>query len=85
MFGSVAGVFPVQLNEIVTTSATSYDGLAEVCDLWLEKCRKENTSPTWHAVEDILTLIGYRKMADDLLQVYSTGIYSVLIPQKSGS
>ena len=72
LFGSVAGISPTSLNQIVSKSASPYDGLVEVSDLWLEKCRKEQTPPTWHAVAEILALIGYNTLSDDILQVYAT-------------
>ena len=72
-FGSVAGLSPDQLNEIVSNTASSYDGLTEVCDLWLHKCRKEKSPPTWRAVAEMLALIGEGRLSSDILHVYSTG------------
>ena len=77
LFGSVAGISPTSLNQIVSKSASSYDGMMEVCDLWLEKCRKEQVPPTWHAVAEILALIGQNKLSDDILQVYATGMQKI--------
>ena len=74
LFGSVAGISPDKLDHIVSCCTTSYDGLLEVCDLWLKKCQNEKSPPTWHAVAEILSLIGHYKLADDILQVYATGI-----------
>ena len=74
LFGSVAGISPVSLNKIVDSSAIPFDGLVEVCDAWLDKCRKENTPPTWSAVAEILSLIGQDKLSHDITQVYTTGI-----------
>ena len=71
-FGSVAGLSPDQLDDIVSNTASSYDGLTEVCDLWLH-CRKEKSPPTWRAVAEMLALIGEGRLSSDLLQVYSTG------------
>ena len=51
----------------------------EVLDLWLEKCWREKAAPTWHAVSEILSLIGHQKMADDILQVYTTGDHVLLL------
>jgi len=73
-FGSVAGVSPASLTEIVNS-----DSMTEVCDLWLKNCQQEQTPPTWHAVAEILDLIGQKKVSNKLLQVYNTGL-SVLNP-----
>ena len=73
LFGSVAGISPDTLDKIVASSAAPYDGLVEVCDAWLDKCRKEKTTPTWNAVADILSLIGQDKLSHNLMQVYITG------------
>ena len=73
LFGSVAGISPDTLDKIVTSSAAPYDGLVEVCDAWLDKCRKEKTTPTWSAVADILSLVGQDKLSRDIMQVYTTG------------
>ena len=72
-FGSVAGLSPDQLDEIVSNKTSSYAGLTEVCDLWLHKCRKEKSTPTWRAVAEMLALIGEGRLSNDLLQVYSAG------------
>ena len=73
MFGSVAGISPASLNKIVSKVAAPYDGLVEVCDLWLKKCAMDQTPPTWRAVAEIVSLIGNDVMADALLKVYTTG------------
>ena len=73
LFGSVAGISPDTLDKIVASCAAPYDGLVEVCDAWLDKCRKEKTTPTWNAVADILSLIGQDKLSHDIMQVYTTG------------
>ena len=72
-FGSIAGLSPDQLDEIVSNTTSSYAGLTEVCDLWLHKCRKENSPPTWRAVAEMLALIGEGRLSSDSLHVYSTG------------
>ena len=77
LFGSVAGISPDTLDKIVASCAAPYDGLVEVCDAWLDKCRKEKTTPTWSAVADILSLIGQDKLSHDIMQVYTTGKKSI--------
>ena len=81
LFGSVAGISPVKLDQIVATSSIPYDGLVEVCNLWLEKCHEENTPPTWCSVAEILTLIGHKPLADAIMKVYTTGKF-ILCSQK---
>ena len=78
-FGSVAGISPSRLNQIVVSCKTSYDGLTEVCDLWLEKCRRDKTPPTWHAVAAILSMIGNKMLADKIMDVYITGKSGLII------
>ena len=73
LFGSVAGISPDTLDKIVASCAAPYDGLVEVCDAWLDKCRKEKNTPTWSAVADILSLIGQEKLSRDIMRVYITG------------
>jgi len=72
-FGRVAGLSPDKLDIIVSSTISSYDGLIEVRDLWLLKCRREKTSPIWRAVAEMMVLIGDDKLSDELLQVYKTG------------
>ena len=67
---------PNQLIKIAATSSNFVDSMTEVCKLWLEKCQQENTPPTWHAVAEILDLIGQKQLSKELLEVYKTGIYS---------
>ena len=78
LLGSVAGISPDFLDRIVSSSAAPFDGLVEVCDAWLDKCRKENIPPTWSAVGEILSLIGWDKLSYDIMQVYKTGMNNLL-------
>ncbi len=73
LFGSVAGISPAILDEITAHAAVPYDGMVEVCDAWLKKCRAENVTPTWTAVAEILSLLGYHAMSHNILLVYETG------------
>ena len=73
LFGSVAGIAPDILDKIVANSAAPFDGLVEVCDAWLDKCRRERTPPTWSAVAEIISLIGKDKLSHDIMKVYTTG------------
>lgn len=75
LFGSVAGISPSSLDSILTKYTSPYNALMEVCDLWLKKCRDEEVVPTWHAVAEILDLIGETKLSKDMLEIYSTGKY----------
>ena len=72
-FGSVAGISPANLNEVVAKSSSSLHSMTEVCDLWLQKCRHEQSPPTWHTIAEILEIIGHNKLSKDILQVYATG------------
>ena len=65
---------PTNLIEIAAKSSSFVDSMTEVCKLWLEKCQQEQTPPTWHAVAEILDLMGYKQFSKDLLKVYKTGI-----------
>ncbi len=73
LFGSVAGISPSSLNTIVSQCTSPYNALTEVCDLWLEQCLKEDITPTWHAVAEILDLIGEISLSQNILEVYTTG------------
>ena len=73
-FGSVAGISPASLKAIVAKSSSPHDSMAEICDLWLQKCKQEQTPPTWHAIAEILEIIGHNKLSKDILQIYVTGI-----------
>ena len=73
-FGSVAGVSPASLSEIVVKSASYNDSMSEVCGLWLKKCQQEQTQPTWHMVAEILDLIGHKEFSKKLMQVYNKGM-----------
>ncbi len=77
LFGSVAGISPSSLNTIVSECVSPYNALMEVCDLWLEKCRNEEVVPTWHAVAEILDLIGEEKLSKSLLEVYLSGMLKI--------
>ena len=72
-FGSVAGISLASLNDIGAKSSSSYHSMTEVCDLWLQKCRQEQSPPTWHTVAEILEIIGHNKLSKKILQVYTTG------------
>ncbi len=71
LFGSVAGISPSSLK--VSQCTSPYNALTEVCDLWLEQCLKEDITPTWHAVAEILDLIGEISQSQNILEVYTTG------------
>ena len=73
LFGSVAGISPDSINDIVAKTSSSYDGLTEICELWLKKCHADGIQPTWRAVAEILHLIGCKKLSEMILQVYFTG------------
>ncbi len=77
LFGIVAGISPTIINEIEVHVVEPYDRLVEVCDSWLKKCRIEDRVPTWNAVAEILTVIGYKSMAHEIIQVYQTGNFDV--------
>jgi len=62
------------LTEIVAKSLSNSDSMMEVCNLWLKKCQQAQTPPTWHAVAEILDLIGQKTFSKKLLQVYNTGL-----------
>ena len=72
-FGSVAGLSPASLKEIVAKSSSPHDSMREVCDLWLQKCSQEQTPPTWHSVSKIVDIIGQKELSKKLLQIYATG------------
>ena len=78
-FGSVAGVSPASLKAIVAKSSSPYDSMTDVCDLWLQKCQQEQTTPTWDGVAEILDMIGHKILSKHILQVYTTGIYILKI------
>ena len=65
---------PTKLIEIAAKSSNFMESMTGVCKLWLEKCQQENTPPTWHAVAEILDLIGQKQLSKELLEVYKTGI-----------
>ena len=65
---------PTQLIEIAARSLSFVDSMTEVCKLWLEKCQQEQTPPTWHAVAEMLDLIGHKQFSKELLEVYKAGI-----------
>ncbi len=73
LFGSVAGICPTSLNMIIAECTSPYNALMKVCQLWLEKCRNEEVVPTWHAVAEILDLIGETKLSTEVLEVYAKG------------
>ena len=70
-FGSVAGLSPASLKETVAKSSSPHDSMAEICDLWLQKCRLEQTPPTWHAVSIIVDQISHKELSKKLLQIYA--------------
>ena len=47
--------------------------IVEVFDQWL---KSHPTKPTWRNVADVLNDIGLQQLANDIMKVYDTGIYT---------
>ena len=45
----------------------------EVCDLWMQKCWQKTVTPSWSGVAEILTRIGRKDWAKQIVKVYTTG------------
>jgi len=68
-FGYAAGISPDNLDKIVSTTKSSFNGLVEVCSLWLKECQ----NPSWQSVSKILSEMGEQKLAENVLQLQHSG------------
>ncbi len=73
VLGQVVGISSDLLDQIESSTANPHDGLVEVCDAWLRKCRDNDVTLTWKHVAEALSLIGQKQLSHDIMQVYTTG------------
>ena len=71
--GNHVGISSDVIDQIESSVAIPYDGLVEVCDAWLRKCRDNDWTLTWRTVSEVLTLMGQHKLSHGISQVYVTG------------
>ena len=72
-FGEAAGIDAETMKNITDHVSTSEEGMVEVCDLWMQKCWQKKVTPSWSGVAEILTHIGRKDWAKEIVKVYTTG------------
>ena len=71
-YGEALGVSPKMLDEIKEMQLEDYDKLVEVLDAYF-RTHSLDSPPTWKEIAEALRVIGYEKMAVDIMKVYITG------------
>ena len=71
-YGEALGVSPKTLDEIKEMQLEDYDKLVEVLDVFFHT-HSQDPPPTWKEIAEALTVIGYEKMAVNIMKVYITG------------
>ena len=77
-FGQAAGIANEVLDKFL--GYPSEQCIVEVLDFWLRN-RRESNKCTWKDVAEVLNAMGEKSLADDILNVYTTGeciIYSII-------
>ena len=70
-YGEALGVSPKILEEVKGLQLKDYDKFVEVLDNYLNVHSRD--PPTWKEIAEALRVIGYEKLAADILMVYTTG------------
>ena len=71
-YGEALGVSPKLLDEIKEMQLEDYDKLVEVLDVYF-RTHSQDLPPTWKEIAEALRVIGYEKMAVNIMKVYITG------------
>ena len=72
LYGEALGVSPNFLDEIKEMESEDYDKLVEVLDAYF-RTHSQDPPPTWKEIAEALRVIGYEKMAVNIMKVYTTG------------
>ena len=72
LYGEALGVSPNFLDEIKKMESEDYDKLVEVLDAYF-RTHSQDLPPTWKEIAEALRVIGYEKMAVNIMKVYTTG------------
>ena len=71
-YGEALGVSPITLDDIKEMQLEDYDKLVEVLDVFFHT-HSQDLPPTWKEIAEALRVIGYEKMAVNIMKVYITG------------
>ena len=71
-YGEALGVSPKLLDEVKGMQLEDYDKLVEVLDAYF-RTHSQDPPPTWREIAEALRVIGYEKMAVNIMKVYITG------------
>ncbi len=77
--GQVVGLPSDLLDKIESSAAVPYDGLVEVCDAWLRKYKDDQLTLTWRNVAEALSLVGQEQLSQDIMKVYTTGEFKLMV------
>ena len=72
LYGEALGVSPKTLDEVKEMESEDYDKLVEVLDAYF-RTHSRDPPPTWKEIAEGLRVIGYEKMAVNIMKVYITG------------
>ncbi len=77
--GQVVGLPSDLLDKIESSAAVPYDGLVEVCDARLRKYKDDQLTLTWRNVAEALCLVRQEQLSQDIMKVYSTGEFKLMV------
>ena len=68
-FGKAARIDAEAMKIITDHVSTSEEVMVEVCELWMQKCWQKKVTPSWSGVAEILTRIGRKDLAKQIVKV----------------
>ena len=74
-FGKALGVNENVLDKCLQHPGPPKESLIEVCDNWL---RNHTGQPAWSEIAEALRQIGYQQLADNIDNVYNTGMKNLI-------
>ena len=74
-YGQALGVSPEMLKELQNMKMGDYEKLVEVLDYWFRQF-PQGSQPMWRDVAIGLQGVGMETLADDIMKVYTTGMYA---------